>query len=121
MKRFLCLACIACTMITLTGCEDSDHVSVVVYGTVIGAESGEPLSGVKVEFGLLDESTISSAVTGQDGYYEFPAQNVSKRVKYHVRASTHGFVNIYEDSQAVSFSSVKNGDKVKVDLALRYL
>lgn len=74
MKRFLFLACIACSIvICLASCDkkDKDQQSCSIFGVVTDKTSGEPIKNAGVEL----QPTGTKTITGEDGHYEFANVN----------------------------------------------
>ena len=120
--KFTCL-CIAIISL-LFGCNKEEVASspqeIIIYGTVIDKETGDPLHNVQVSFGYeeLDgdyEGYVGSAVTGSDGSYEFVLSGIKSNAAYYVEAIKYGYESKF---LILSLEQNYSGDRVRMDFQL---
>ena len=131
-KQHLFIAMLFITAaITLVGCNKKEEVDqVTVYGTVVDAESGLPVQNVQItvdkeymseeqqreDMGNGTAGTVGSTITGSDGTYEFPINNIDRKYTYIIYTLKTG----YQQSETyISFSNVQSGGKLKCDFRLK--
>lgn len=84
MKRILLFATL-CLSLLFGGCvKRIVDVTVTIYGTVVDAETRDPLGGVDVSI----QPGLTSKSTGDNGFFEFA--DIEQR-QYHIQAKKEGY------------------------------
>lgn len=121
--KFACLCIVIISL--LSGCNKKEDVvpspqEIIIYGTVIDRETGDPLHNVQVSFGYeeLDgdyEGYVGSTVTGSNGNYEFVLSGIKSNAVYYVEAIKYGYKS---DLLILSLDQNHSGDRVRMDFQL---